>query len=57
MKSKSEPLITLHLDSAITRVDGFIGNFKTEISRGSSKEEIDHGVAILATGRSRIPAQ
>ena len=47
---QGESLITLHENSAITHVDGFIGNFKTEIKSGSSTEEIDHGVAILATG-------
>ena len=47
---KSEGLITLHENSTITGVDGFIGNFKTEVSNGASKEEIEHGVAILATG-------
>jgi len=47
---KSEPLITLHESSTITHVDGFIGNFKTGISNGASREEIDHGVAIMAIG-------
>ena len=47
---KGEPRITLHENSTITHVDGFIGNFKTEINNGASREEIDHGVAILATG-------
>jgi heterodisulfide reductase subunit A len=47
---KSEDLITIHENSTITGVDGFIGNFKTELTNGSSKEEIAHGVAILATG-------
>jgi heterodisulfide reductase subunit A2 len=47
---RNEPLITLHENSTITHVDGFIGNFKTEIKSESSTEEIDHGVAILATG-------
>jgi len=47
---RSEKRITLHENSVITHVDGFIGNFKTEIATGSSREIIDHGVAILATG-------
>ena len=38
------------MNSAITSVDGFVGNFKTEVNNGSSREEIEHGVAILATG-------
>ncbi|MDQ1336641.1 MAG: heterodisulfide reductase subunit, partial [Thermodesulfobacteriota bacterium] len=47
---RSEKRITLHENAVITHVDGFIGNFKTEVTKGSSKETIDHGVAILATG-------
>jgi len=47
---RSEKRITLHENASITQVDGFIGNFKTEVTKGSSKETIDHGVAILATG-------
>ncbi|MDY7038090.1 MAG: FAD-dependent oxidoreductase, partial [Thermodesulfobacteriota bacterium] len=47
---KSGDLITIYENSTITGVDGFIGNFKTEVTNGSSKETIEHGVAILATG-------
>jgi heterodisulfide reductase subunit A len=47
---RSEDLITVHERSTVTGVDGFIGNFKTEITSDSSKETIAHGVAIIATG-------
>ncbi len=47
---ESEKLITVHLDSIVTNVDGFVGNFKTDLSHGSSREVIEHGVAILAVG-------
>jgi heterodisulfide reductase subunit A len=46
----SEKRITVHLRSVITQVDGFVGNFRTELSDGSSSEFIDHGATILATG-------
>jgi len=46
----SEENITIHLNSTITKVEGFVGNFKTELRDGSSKETIEHGVAILAVG-------
>jgi heterodisulfide reductase subunit A len=42
--------ITVHLDARITRVDGFVGNFQTQVADGQSQTTIDHGVAILATG-------
>ena len=45
-----EERVIVHMNSAITSVDGFVGNFKTEVNDGSSSEEIEHGVAILATG-------
>ena len=47
---ESEGLIIIHSGSIITSVNGFIGNFNTEVSNGSSNETIEHGVAILATG-------
>jgi len=42
--------ITVHLGAHITRVDGFVGNFKTLVADGPSQVAIEHGVAILATG-------
>jgi heterodisulfide reductase subunit A len=47
---KSNERIHVHLESRIANVDGFIGNFKTELLHHSSSETIEHGVAILATG-------
>ena len=46
----AEPLITFHENSTITSVDGFIGNFKSRVTSESSETQIDHGVAIIATG-------
>ena len=34
---ESEPKIRVHLDSKVVNVDGFVGNFKTEIADGSVK--------------------
>ncbi|MEJ2662072.1 MAG: FAD-dependent oxidoreductase, partial [Desulfobacteraceae bacterium] len=42
--------ITVHLGAHITRVDGFVGNFKTLVADGPSQAAVEHGVAILATG-------
>ena len=47
---ESEKNIRVHLETTVGHVDGFIGNFKTTLSNGSSPEIVDHGVAILATG-------
>jgi heterodisulfide reductase subunit A2 len=42
--------ITVHTGSAVSGVDGFVGNFQTTIQTTDGAETIDHGVAILATG-------
>ena len=47
---KSNDLIRIHLGTRIENVDGFIGNFKTELYGESAAENIAHGVVILATG-------
>jgi heterodisulfide reductase subunit A len=47
---ESEPRISVHLRATISSVDGFVGNFKSVISNGSSQKTVDHGVAVIATG-------
>jgi heterodisulfide reductase subunit A len=47
---ESDRHISVHLGTIIGSVEGFVGNFKTALSNGSSQEAVDHGVAILATG-------
>ncbi|MFH0822361.1 MAG: FAD-dependent oxidoreductase [Pseudomonadota bacterium] len=45
--------IKVHLNSRIAEVAGFIGNFKTKLSgNGSDGLEVEHGVAVIATGAS-----
>jgi len=48
----NEPLITLHTDSRISDVRGFVGNFTTiiENTSGGGAAEIEHGVAVIASG-------
>ncbi len=47
---QSEENITIHLNSAVSNVEGFVGNFQTTITSGNEEEVIEHGVATLATG-------
>ena len=46
--------ITVHLDTELTAVDGFVGNFKSTLSKNGSENgdgtTLDHGVAVVATG-------
>ncbi len=47
---ESDDRITLHTGTTITNVDGFVGNFKTQLRNGSATKTVEHGVAVLATG-------
>ncbi len=42
--------IHFHLQSEITNVEGYVGNFKTTISSKGKEEQIQHGIVIVATG-------
>jgi heterodisulfide reductase subunit A len=47
---KSEDRITLHTGTTIGNVDGFVGNFKTELRNQGATQIIEHGVTVIATG-------
>jgi heterodisulfide reductase subunit A len=47
---KSEDRITIHTDTSISNVEGFVGNFKTELRNQDATQTIEHGVAVIATG-------
>ena len=49
---ESENKIKLHLETALSNVDGFVGNFKTTLSSNGKEEVVEHGIAVLATGAS-----
>jgi len=42
--------ITVHLNTALTQVDGFVGSFKSELTTAGTAATIEHGVAVIATG-------
>ena len=43
--------ITLHLESEITAIDGFVGNFVTSLRSGAQETtQVRHGAVVLATG-------
>ena len=47
--------ITIHLGTEMTDMEGFVGNFKSTLSKngssnGGDETVIDHGVAVIATG-------
>ncbi|MCX5860054.1 MAG: FAD-dependent oxidoreductase [Proteobacteria bacterium] len=45
-----DPRITIYKNAEITDFSGYVGNFLTTIAVGKEKKEIEHGVAIVATG-------
>jgi len=44
--------IEIHLDTELSHVDGFVGNFKTVLKSGEAEQELEHGIAVIATGAS-----
>lgn len=48
---RNDDKITVHLNTEIASVDGFVGNFKSQL-KGNSDFILEHGVAVMATGAS-----
>ncbi len=42
--------IDVHLNTELTNVEGFVGNFKTTLSKGGDLQVVEHGIAVLSTG-------
>jgi len=49
---QSDERIDIFLDTEIKKVDGFVGNFETTVSRNGQEEVLEHGVTIIASGAS-----
>ncbi len=49
-KVTSNERITVLYGAKIDHVEGFIGNFKTKVTATDGPVEIEHGVAVIATG-------
>jgi heterodisulfide reductase subunit A len=50
--------IHVHLDTTLSKVEGFVGNFETTLSSNGKTERLEHGVAVIATGASPLkPAE
>jgi heterodisulfide reductase subunit A-like polyferredoxin len=47
---EKDPRIHLMTRTTIEKIDGFVGNFKTQIRNGNGVKELTHGVIVLATG-------
>ena len=51
---QSDDKIDVYLKSEITKVDGFVGNFKTSIQKDGKEEVLEHGVTIIASGAEEL---
>ncbi|MBU0516922.1 MAG: FAD-dependent oxidoreductase, partial [Proteobacteria bacterium] len=51
---EANDLITVHRNTTVAESYGFVGNFKTKLASGDETEEIEHGVAIMATGAKQL---
>jgi heterodisulfide reductase subunit A len=49
-KVENESRISLHLNSSISDVQGFVGNFSTTLNTDQGEKTIEHGATIVATG-------
>ncbi len=49
-KIQADPNIDLHLNTELTDVAGFVGNFKSTLSTEGHETLVEHGVAVIATG-------
>ena len=47
---ENHSLIEVHLNSEVSGVQGFVGNFTTTLSRAGREVAVDHGAAIIAIG-------
>jgi heterodisulfide reductase subunit A len=47
---KAHELITIHLKGQVTHAEGFIGNFRSTVSKPACTTTINHGAAVFATG-------
>jgi len=51
----SNPRIQIHLESSVSRVEGFVGDFESTLEGpGGRQERIAHGVTIIATGAREL---
>ena len=49
--------IDIYLNSELTKVDGFVGNFHSTIATNGAEQVLDHGAAVIATGAGELKPQ
>jgi heterodisulfide reductase subunit A len=51
---EAEDNVQVHLQTTVSDVDGFVGNFNTTLDNGSGQQTITHGVTVVATGAKEL---
>jgi len=51
---KADVNIDVHLNTELASVEGFVGNFKTTLSKGGTLQVVEHGIAVLSTGAKEL---
>jgi len=46
--------IDVYLDTELSNVEGFVGNFESTLSTGGKEKAVEHGIAVIATGASEF---
>ena len=46
----AEEKITIHLNTTIENVDGFVGSFTAKLNENGEEVLLEHGIAVMATG-------
>ena len=47
---ENDDKIRVHLNTTLSGVEGFVGNFKSTLSSNGEQDVLEHGVAVIATG-------
>jgi heterodisulfide reductase subunit A len=46
----SDSNIDIHMNTRLSHVEGFVGNFKSTLSSNGTEDVVEHGIAVIATG-------
>jgi heterodisulfide reductase subunit A len=49
-----DPDIDVHLNTELSNVEGFVGNFKSTLRSDGKDVVVDHGIAVIATGAREL---
>lgn len=54
---KNHPAIEIHTETTVAKADGFVGNFKTTLTKNGEEKAIDHGAVIVAVGAEELQTE